>query len=139
LKKKYIFAIFMAFVLLILSLVPVNAVEYSKEIITPMYAYISQFRNDFNISGAGNAEILTELYASGSDELRVTGYLQQYKDGGWRNVKSWTESNAGNIVVLDQDWGVESGYKYRYISFGYVYVEGYTVESTNYESNTVWY
>ena len=138
-EKKYIFAIFMAFVLLSLSLVPVNAVEYSKEIIIPMYAYISQFRNDFDISGTGNAEILTELFASGSDELRITGYLQQYKDGGWRNVKSWTESVAGNIAVLDKDWNVESGYFYRYVSFGYVYVNGYVVENTNYESDAVWY
>ncbi len=129
----------MVFVLMSLLLIPTNAMEYDKEIITPKFSYISNFQNDFEISASGKASIASHLYAFNSDEVRVTGYLQQYKNGGWSNVKSWIESVAGNSVALEEDYYVESGYTYRYISYGYVYVDGYVVESTSYESNKISY
>jgi len=74
-----------------------------------------------------------------SEEVRITGYLQQYKDGSWKNVKNWTKSIDGTSIMLTKEWYVESGYSYRYVSYGYVYVNGAVVESTSYISNTTTY
>jgi hypothetical protein len=41
--------------------------------------------------------------------------------------------------MLKNEWYVESGYSYRYVSYGYVYVDGAVVESTSYISNTTTY
>ena len=138
-NRRLIFVIFMVLVLMSLLLVPTNAMEYDKKIITPKFSYISSFQNDFDISVLGKTSVASHLYAINSDEVRVTGYLQQYKDGGWSNVKSWTESSAGNSVALEEDYYVETGYTYRYILYGYVYVDGYVVESTSYESSKISY
>ncbi|MBN2285979.1 MAG: hypothetical protein JXQ26_00160 [Tissierellales bacterium] len=138
-NKKCIFIVFMAFVLVNLPLVPVDATECESEIITPKFSYIRNFLNEFQISDTGKASVSSYLYAENADEVRVTGYLQQYKNGGWNNVKSWTESATGKNVTLGKDWYVESGYTYRYIAYGYIYVDGYVVESTSYVCDTVTY
>ncbi len=75
------------------------------------------------------------LYTDNSEEVRITGYLQQYKDGSWKNVKNWTKSVDGTSIILQKEWYVKSGYSYRYISYGYVYVDGCLVESTCFESS----
>jgi hypothetical protein len=41
--------------------------------------------------------------------------------------------------MLTKEWYVESGYSYRYVSYGYVYVDGVVVESTSYISNSIGY
>ncbi len=139
LYKRHIFVFIMAVVLLGLSLVSANAADYEKTIISPKFSYINFFQNDFYISDSGKATVASYLYADNSDQVRITGYLQQYKDGDWKTVKNWTSSADGNDIILEKDWYVESGYTYRYISYGYVYVNGYVIESTSYESSKICY
>jgi hypothetical protein len=139
LDKKSIFVVFMAIVLLSLSLVTASAIEDKSDLITPKFSHIDVFQNEFNISSSGKASILSYLNSDIAEQVRVTGYLQQYKDGGWQNVKSWTNSEYGTDVGIANDWYVVSGYTYRYVSYGYVYVDGHVVESTSYESSKISY
>lgn len=129
----------MAVALLSLSLLSANAAEFEKEIISPKFTYIRSFYNDFEISDSGIASVSSYLDVSNSDEIKITGFLQQFKDGSWKTVNSWSNTSTGNDVVLKKDWTVESGYTYRYRSYGYVYVDGSVVESTMDESSEIWY
>ncbi len=139
LDRRCMFVIFMAVVLLGLSLISANAAEFEKEIITPKFTYIDSFYNDFEISDSGKASVSSYLSVDNSNQVKITGYLQQFKDGSWMTVKSWSNTSSGNDVVLKKDWTVASGYTYRYVSYGYVYVDGSVVESTRNESSKIYY
>ncbi len=139
LDRRCMFVIFMAVVLLGLSLISANAAEFEKEIITPKFSYINSFYNDFEISDSGNVSVSSYLNVDNSNQVKITGYLQQFNDGSWKTVKSWSNTSSGNDVVLKKEWTVASGYTYRYVSYGFVYVGGSMVESTRNESSKIYY
>jgi len=138
-KRKYTYIVLIAILLINLFMVSANAVEHEEKVITPRFSYINFFQNDFNITSYGKSQMSSYLNTYNSEEVRITGYLQQYKDGSWKNVKNWTKSIDGTSIMLTKEWYVESGYSYRYVSYGYVYVNGAVVESTSYISNVTWY
>lgn len=52
--------------------------------------------------------------------IKIVGTLQQYTNGSWVYVTSWTETGA-TVVILDKTHPVASGYKYRFIARFYIY------------------
>lgn len=52
--------------------------------------------------------------------IKIVGTLQQYANGSWVYVTSWTTTGVGT-AVLDKQYKVASGYKYRFIARFYIY------------------
>lgn len=107
-----------------------------KGIIQPMFTTINLFQNNFDISTDGKATISSYLSASNVDQVKISGSLQQCKDGRWQTIKSWSSTQNATSSSLSQSYYVVSGYSYRYVSYGYTYKKGVLVESTSYTSNS---
>ena len=108
-KRKYTYIVLIAILLINLFMVSANAVEHEEKVITPRFSYINFFQNDFNITSYGKSQMSSYLNTYNSEEVRVTEYLQQYKDGSWKNVKNWTKSIDGTSIMLTKKLYVESG------------------------------
>lgn len=69
--------------------------------------------------------------------------LQQYKNGNWQTIKTWSNLTASIHAVLEQIWFIESGYSYQVKSTHSCYYAGYgggqLVESFVKYSRTVTY
>ncbi len=134
-RRKYIF-----FICICLILTLFNATTYAS-IIEPTnyqtrFTNITLFENAFDISSDGQASVDSYLVARNVDSVKVTAKLQQYKDGKWKTIKSWSETRDGTRCGAGGKWYVASGNKYRMISYGYAYVDGDMVENTSYVSKT---
>lgn len=123
--------------------VPVEAVEVEAlkeyEITQSRFNYIDVYTNKFEISENGKASFSTTLWARNIDKVRLTGYLQQYSNGKWITIKSWSNTTNGTEAILAKSWFVSSGYLYRYKSYAYLYNNGEFVETTNYISASKYY
>jgi len=110
-----------------------------EKIIQARFAYIDLFQNSFDIEENGKASFSTILWARNVDEVKVYGYLQQYKDGKWKTIKTWSNEANGTECYLSSSWYVASGYSYRFKSSAYLYVDGKYVESTNDTSRNIYH
>jgi hypothetical protein len=99
------------------------------------FTYISVFYNEFNITNQGKAELTSSIDARNVDECKVSMYLQKYQNGRWTMIKHWSSTENGTFCGLGEIWYVESGYQYRMVSYGYVYINGICVENTYYISD----
>ncbi|MDA8226589.1 MAG: hypothetical protein M0T74_02590 [Desulfitobacterium hafniense] len=71
--------------------------------------------------------------------IGINASIQQYVNGRWTTIKSWTSTSYNNSGYLDQTWYVTSGYYYRMVSTGAVYQNDKLVEQTSYTSPSYWY
>lgn len=138
--RKRIFTLILA-LLLTASVVPAHAADgeaKSKDgyIISPMFTNINMFGNDLSINESGKATVTSQLWARNCDEVQISAYLQQYSNGQWTTIKSWSTTQSGTAVALEGVWYVLSGYEYRLVSYGYVYSGGVLLESTSYTSGS---
>lgn len=136
----------MLILVIILSVgsIPVNAKQneywqYDEEILQARFAYIDLFQNSFDIKDNGKSSFSTILWSRNVDEVKLYGYLQQYKDGKWKTIKTWSNLANGTECYLSGSWYVASGYSYRFKSYAYMYVDGNFVESTSYTSVNIYY
>lgn len=113
--------------------------DYQKVTSQMRFTYISTFVNSINISQYGYTTTSSYLYAPGVDQVKLNVYLQQFKDGYWQTIKSWSNTRDGDWNSLATGWYVTSGYLYRCITYGYVYIDGYVVESDCIISSLVYY
>jgi hypothetical protein len=100
------------------------------------FTYISVFYNEFNITDQGKAELTSSIDARNVDEYKISMYLQKYQNGRWVTIKHWFSIENGTFCGLGEIWYVESGYQYRMVSYGYVYIDGVCVENTQYISDS---
>lgn len=100
-------------------------------IITPYFSNISVFTNTFEISSSGKASVASYLSARNIDNLTIEVDLQQFKDGNWTTIKSWTQSSKGISGGLSGSYYVIKGYIYKVVSKAMVYKNGVLVESTS--------
>ncbi len=142
-QKKAIVVI-LAF--LIICLTPMQIFAFnegqseSQQIISPRWTYITEFANAFDISPTGLFQLYTALSArSGITKTEVTASIQQYVNGDWQTIKSWTQTSKRNKIELLQEWYVEKNYYYRLVSSGAVYVNDTLVEQTSYTGPSYWY
>ena len=101
------------------------------EIVTPFFTNITLFQNVFNISTDGKATISVYLTARNVDSVKVDASLQQFKDGNWLTIKSWTNTSAGTYAGVSGTYYVAKGYRYRIISNGMVYMKQVLLEKSN--------
>jgi len=65
--------------------------EYSEQIIVqPYFTNISIFQNLFDISSDGKVSVTVYLTAQNVDSVKVDANLQQFKNGFWTTIKSWS-------------------------------------------------
>ena len=102
---------------LLLSLAtPVSAATVAP--VQPRFAYINATTVGLEIdTDTGIAGCYAECTADVGVTVKIVGTLQQYKNGGWNDVKSWTNI-CTQIARIDKQWAVYSGYQYRfYVTF----------------------
>lgn len=142
--KRILSGVLIMVIVLSISLVSVEAKQMKdkkndEEIIQVRFAYIDLFKNSFEIADNGKSSFSTILWSRNVDEVHLYGYLQQYNNGKWKTIKSWSNETDGTEGILAGSWYVASGYSYRFKSYAYLYKDGTVVESTSYSSNNVYY
>ncbi len=108
-------------------------------IIRPRFAYINVFQSNFDISSSGRAEAEVFLLAYGVDQVKVEANIQQYRNGSWQTIKNWSNTENGTSSSLRKYLYLTSGYSYRLIAKGYVYVNSITVEDDEIISQIIIY
>jgi len=145
LKRKIILLFCIVFIFAALG-VPVQAQSnlqlndaHEQLVIQPYFTYIAIFQTGFNISSTGKATVDVYLTARNVDSVKVEASLQQYKNGSWTTIKSWSNTETGTNAGVAGEYYIAHGYQYRVISHGYVYRYGSLVESTSYTSDPTTY
>ena len=88
-----------------------NIVE-NTSIVSPCFIAIIRCLNNISLNYGGKltCEGITEVqdgYIAG-----ITIELQQYRNGVWNKIKTWSGYNY-DYICLSRDWYVENGYSYR--------------------------
>jgi hypothetical protein len=139
--RKRVIAVIVS--LLILFMIPMQLVasEINKDSpIGPMWTSIVDFANTFSISSSGEAIVNSQLHANSNiNRVVLTTSIQQYKNGSWTTIKSWSSTSYSSSGLIDQNWNLVSGYNYRLVSSGSVYENGTLIETTSYISASRWY
>ncbi|WP_242947594.1 hypothetical protein [Desulfosporosinus lacus] len=73
------------------------------------------------------------------NKVEVTASIQQYINGNWQTIKSWTSIFNSNSIDLFKERYVVSGYYYCLGSTGAVYQNGVLMEQTSYTGPSYWY
>lgn len=104
--------------------------------ITPYWTAMIQPYQSFDITN-GKAIVGAETLAgSNASSVYVQANLQQFKDGSWVTIKSWSNTQNGFYVNLSQTWYVMTGNTYRLVTYHITYFNG-TSESTTLTSRNV--
>lgn len=125
--------------MLFISALPSQALQWdngAQGIVVPLFTYINLFETCFVITASGRADVDVFVFAPGADETEVRANLQQYKNNSWTTIKSWSYTEEGDSCGMAKSWYVASGYSYRVVSYGYVYINGVIVESTSITTQT---
>lgn len=97
--------------------VPVCAMERGTgiaQMISPYALYISSASAKLSIGSDGSAQIETKLFGTSSvTKVSITAKLQQYKNGSWSTIKTFTKSKDSTSVTLSDTYPVTKGYTYR--------------------------
>lgn len=123
-------AILITNLLVVPAMADTGALVGDKIIISPMYTYISNAEALLSINSSGKAT--AEVYVTGNSEvtsIKATINLQQYKNGSWATIKTWSESSSSKILNFIDTYYVSSGYTYRVQSTVTAY-SGQNSEST---------
>lgn len=109
-------------------------------VISPLWTYILDVWQTFDISSSGKAEIVATMDTKNSetDSLKIVSNLQQLKNGSWTTIKSWTSTTKSTSLIIQGTWYVSKGYSYRLVTNYYAY-NGSVVESTSRVSNSIGY
>lgn len=106
----------------------------------PRYTTVTYFYATLSIPPSGQSKIqggvsLTNL----SYTVNLTMELQQWRNASWATIKSWT-TRGKDHVVIDENWSVVLGYKYRIHATATVYDQnGKVLERATKNSATVTY
>jgi hypothetical protein len=136
-SKKF-FSLGLSILLFLTALYPaaVMAAEETtseqESTVSIQYVYINQASTSLTISPDGTASIYgyVQRTPSGSS-IQITSTLQQYSNGSWLNIKSWSEYSTSWSALISETYPVNRGtYRVR----TYYYVSG----SNGYESDNVY-
>ena len=107
---------------------PISAA--TAEPVQPRFAYINSTYVNLTINETtGIANCYSECTANSGVSIVSIGTLQQYTDGAWNDVKSWTGVGS-RYAIIDKNWAVYSGYQYRFfVTFKIYNSSGILLES----------
>lgn len=118
-------------ILLVLSGIS-SASAATADPVQPRFVYINSTAVDLVINeNTGIANCYARCTANTGMTVKIIGTLQQYKNGRWNDVKSWTLI-CTQVASMDKQWAVYSGYQYRF----YVAFEIYNSLGTLLETHT---
>lgn len=106
----------------------------------PCMEYIASSRTTLNIDSNGTAKVNCSVYGySGTTtKVKITAKLQQYKNGSWITVKTFTASADSHYKIMSESCDVVSGYKYRVQATVSAY-SGSLVETRTETSSEIYY
>lgn len=120
--------------LVIVMIIPVQAAT-----IMPRYTYINSFYARLEIDATwGIATCEGEISTRNPHPVKINVYLQQYKNGQWVTLKSWTSEDLINASLM-RHYAIDQGYKYRIYVEGYVYNSNGQIIETTSEAEEVTY
>lgn len=78
------------------------------------WSYLTTIAADleFNSNGHALISVMCDADANDIDKITVKCELQQY-NGGWKTIKTWTESRNGPTVMFDKEYAVAKDHSYR--------------------------
>lgn len=116
---KRIISILLLCALLFGAVLPVSAAAIDP--IAPQFKKIISTTISLEIDKkTGIASCYASCIAESDVTIKIIGTLQQYTNGSWTYVTSWTKTGT-RTVTLDKQYTVDSGYKYRFIARFYIY------------------
>lgn len=104
-----------------------------NNIIVPYMDYINDATVGLKITSDGEAQVRSLIvgYSSLVDKVKIEATLQQYKNGRWIDLKTWSKSYSSHKGNLGETYQVSKGYSYRVVTTFTVYdgskTETYTV------------
>ena len=118
---KRILSLTLAVVLLFALVIPVGAAEVDSGI-SPRFTYISSTTVGLAIDydGRSVSDAGVTLYES-THSAKITLTLQRNDGSGWDDVKTWSVTDDGPDIDIEEVWYVVSGYEYRAVSEVRVY------------------
>lgn len=134
---KRILTSLLTIALLLAIATPVFAV--AADPVQPRFAYINAIDIAFEINeSTGIAYCQTDCSANTGVSIVINGTLQQYKNGGWNDVKSWVAVGS-RYVSMDKQWAVYSGYQYRFSITVKIYNSAGTLLESHSTSKSYYY
>lgn len=91
--------------------------------ISPRWSYTSSTITDLSISTSGSATGTAKLtgYQGTTTKVITYLYLEQYANGSWSTIQSWSQTDDSYRATLQGTYNVSKGYKYRVKASYYAY------------------
>lgn len=82
--------------------------------IAPHWSYMMMISADMEVNDYNYAviDVMASCDPDDADSMKVTLKLQQY-DGGWKTIKTWTETINDTSGGFLKDYAIYKGYSYR--------------------------
>jgi len=119
--------------------IEVEFCENEKDSITVRYTNINAYNNSFNISSKGLATGSVDLRTNSTDKVKVSCYLQQFKNGNWLTIDSKIATDYDGEIFTSIEKYVVKGYSYRFKTYAYCYSNGTLIENDYWNSRTIVY
>lgn len=90
---------------------------------TERWAYVSSTSQYLTIDSSGKATVTARVAGiNGVYKITLYMYLQQYKDGTWNNLASWTATENEQYILKEYTYSTcPKGYTYRLRCSAYAY------------------
>lgn len=89
-----------------------------SKIVVPYMDYINDATVGLKITSGGEAQVTSSIvgYSSLVDKVKIEATLQQYKNGSWTDLKTWTKFYSSYKGNLGETYQVSKGYSYRVVT-----------------------
>lgn len=86
-----------------------------EEIITPYMNYISRGTVNLTKISSNKAGIDCSIYGYQgiTTKIVITAYLQEYRNGAWQTIRTYTQTSNSHIASMTRESAVSSGRSYR--------------------------
>lgn len=116
--KKFV-SLCLSVILMAALVIPADAI--SPNSMSPNFTYIWSLGSGLNISQSGKADCSGSVDASSNSyTAKLTITLQQSTSSGWKAIKSWSITGAGQGLIIEEYYYVNSG-TYRVCSTAIIY------------------
>ena len=91
-----------------------NNIE-SKDLISPYMNYIAQTNIILSKTQSGKASTYCNVrgYPGITTKIEVTTYLEEYRNGAWHNINTYTRTSNSDTLTFSREVSVASGNTYR--------------------------
>ena len=136
---KKVIPLLLVVILLALWVLPVTTLAL-EEGASPRFDYISRVSTNVSINkNTGIATCTATCWAPTAASVKLVCRLQQYKNGTWSTVKTWSDTGTQQAGLAKQR-AVYSGYTYRTYTSCYAYnAAGTLIETASLYSSQVTY